>query len=279
MIRILVDSTADFSLEELKARNIDMVPLNVNFGEESLQDIVELDVESFYERLIHGDVHPKTSLPSPAAFLEKFEAAQEAGDELICILLSGGLSGTCQSAVNAKAMVDYEGIHIIDSKSTACVIRIMVEKAEKMIAEGKSAAEIVEVLEELKSRSQIFAAVDTLEYLQKGGRLSKAAAAIGSLASLKPIITLNREGELEVPGKCLGKLRALNWLMDALKKNPMDEDHALYTIYTHGTENTEKLNEMLAKAGIPVAGTYHIGSTIGTHVGPGAFGIIYIRKQ
>ena len=278
MIRILVDSTADFSLEELNARNIDMVPLNINFGDEGLQDIVDLSMEDFYERLIHGDVHPKTSLPSPAAFLEKFEAAQEAGDELICILLSGGLSGTCQSAINAKEMLEYEGIHIVDSKSTACVIRIMVEQAEKLIAVGKSAAEIVEVLEELKGRSQIFAAVDTLEYLQKGGRLSKAAATIGSLASLKPIITLNREGVLEVPGKCLGRTKALSWLLDALKKHPQDKSHKLYTIYTHGTENTEKLNEMLAKEGYDVAGTYHVGSTIGTHVGPGAFGIMYIRK-
>ncbi len=279
MIRILIDSTADFSLEELKARKIEMVPLNVNFGEESLQDIVELSADAFYERLIHGGVHPKTSLPSPMAFLEKFEAAKEAGDELICILLSGGLSGTCQSAINAKEMLEYEGIHIIDSKSAACVIRILVDKAEEMIAEGKSAQEIVETLEELKGRGYISAAVDTLEYLQKGGRLSKAAAALGTLASLKPVIALNSEGALEVVGKCLGRGKAMNFMLDSLKKRPMDPNYKLYTIYTHGTENTEKLNELLVKEGYPVAGSYVLGSTIGTHVGPGAFGIAYIKEQ
>lgn len=279
MIRILVDSTADFSLEELKARNIDMVPLNVNFGEESLQDILELSAETFYERLIHGDIHPKTSLPSPASFLEKFEAAQAAGDELICILLSGAISGTWQSAVNAKEMLEYEGIHIIDSKTAACAIRILVDKAEELIAAGKSAAEIVEELEALKGRTYIFAAVDTLEYLQKGGRLSKAAATIGSLASLKPVITLNREGALEVVGKCLGRGKALNFLQDCLKKYPQDKNYKLYTIYTLGEENTEKLRETLEKAGHEVNGCYRLGPTIGTHVGPGCFGIIYVSEQ
>lgn len=279
MIRILLDSTADFSLEELKARNITMVPLSVNFGDESLQDIVELEINEFYDRLINGGVHPKTSLPSPAAFLEKFEEAQQAGDELICILLSGGLSGTVQSAINAKEMLDYEGIHIIDSKTAAAAIRIMVEHTEKRIAEGASAKEIVEELEELKGRTQIFAAVDTLEYLYKGGRLSKAAVTIGSMASLKPIITLNREGVLEVPGKCLGRTKALNFLLDALKKHPQDKNHKLYTIYTLGTENVVKLQELLTKAGHDFAGPTQIGSTIGTHVGPGTFGIIYVEEK
>ena len=279
MIRILVDSTADFSLEELKARNITMVPLNVNFGEESLKDTIELGNDQFYDRLINGTVHPKTSLPAPAAFLEKFEEAQAAGDQLICILLSGGISGTWQSAVNAKEILEYDGIYVIDSRTTACGIRLLVEYAEKLIAEGLSAPEIAEKLEELKGRVQIFAAVDTLEYLHKGGRLSKAAATIGSLASLKPIITLNREGTLEVPAKCLGRTKALSWLSDALKKHPQDEQHALYTIYSYGTENAEKLQEQLKKEGYSVHDLIQIGSTIGTHVGPGVFGIIYVRKD
>ena len=279
MIRILVDSTADFSLVELKERNIDMVPLNVNFGDESLQDVVELSVDDFYDRLINGDVHPKTSLPSPACFMEKFEAAQEAGDELICILLSGGISGTCQSAINAKEMVGYDGIHIIDSKTTAAAIRILVETAEKMIAEGKSASEIVDFLEDLKGRTQICVALDTLEYLQKGGRLSKAAAAIGSMASLKPIITLNAEGQIEVAAKCLGRTKALAYICDVLKKLPDSKEYSLYSVYSHNSDNVEKLNAQLAKEGHVVSGTVQVGSTIGTHIGPGAYGVIYVRQK
>lgn len=279
MIRILLDSTADFSLEELKARKITMVPLNVSFGEESLQDIVELEINEFYQRLINGGVHPKTSLPSPAAFLEKFEEAQQAGDELICILLSGGLSGTVQSAINAREMLGYEGIHIIDSKTTAAAIRILVEHAEKRIGEGVSAKEIVEELEELKGRTRIFAAVDTLEYLYKGGRLSKTAATIGSMASLKPVITLNQQGVLEVPGKCLGRTKAMNFLMDALKKHPQDKKYPLYTVYTVCAENVEKLQEQLTKAAYDYTGPIQVGPTIGTHVGPGLFGVIYIEEK
>jgi len=278
MIRLLVDSTSDFTLEEVKARNMSFVPLNVNFGEESLMDTIELDKDTFYDRLINGDVHPKTSLPAPAMFLEEFEKAKEAGDELICILLSSAISGTWQSAVNAKEILGYEGIYIVDSCSAAYGIRILADQAQKRIEEGCSAKEIAAELEELKGRIYIYAAVDTLEYLQKGGRLSKAAAVIGSMASLKPIIHLDREGNLAVPGKCLGRGKAMNYLLDCLKKHPMDKNYPLYTLYTSGLENPEKLGELLNKEGYQVKGANQIGPTIGTHVGPGAFGIIYIAE-
>ncbi len=278
MIRLLVDSTSDFTLDEVKARNMGFVPLNVNFGEESLMDTIELDKDSFYDRLINGDVHPKTSLPAPALFLEEFEKAKEAGDELICILLSSAISGTWQSAVNAKEMVEYEGIHIVDSRSAAFGIRILADKAQELIEKSLSAKEIVAELEELKGKIYIFAAVDTLEYLQKGGRLSKAAAVIGSMASLKPIIHLDREGNLAVPGKCLGRGKAMNYLLDCMKKYPVDTAYPIYVLYSNGLENPEKFKELLNKEGYEILMFNQLGPTIGTHVGPGAFGIIFVAK-
>lgn len=279
MIRILIDSTADYTLEEIKAKNMIMVPLSVTFGDETFRDIEELSAETFYERLVNDSNHPKTALPSPGDFLEKFEEAKEAGDELICIMLSSGISGTYQSAVNAKAMADYEGIYVVDSLTTAAAIRILVEHAEKRIAEGASAAEIVAELEEIKERTQIYAAVDTLEYLYKGGRLSKAAATIGSMASLKVVIELDKEGKVNVAGKCLGKAKTMNFIVDSLKKHPQDKNHNAYMIYSKGTENAEKLGELLVKAGYEAPAITRIGSTIGTHIGPGAYGIIYVKEK
>lgn len=279
MIRLLVDSTSDLSLQELKNRNITMIPLSVSFGEETFRDIVELDSQTFYQRLTQGTVHPKTSLPSPSDFLTAFEEAKAAGDELICILLSSALSGTYQSAVNAKELLDYPGIYLVDSRSTACGIRLLVDHAEQSIAKGLSAPEIVAELEELKSRCHVIVAVDTLEYLYKGGRLSRTAAAIGSVASLKPLLSLNTEGKLDVVGKCLGRGKALQFILSQLEKYPPDPAHSLYSVYTHGLENTEKLHELLNERGQSFSGPVQVGSTIGTHVGPGAFGLIYIRQK
>ena len=279
MIRILVDSTSDFAPAECEARNITMVPLSVNFGDDSFLDVVEMDKEEFYDRLVNGDVHPKTSQPAPAAFLEAFEEAKEKGDELICIMLSGAISGTYQNAVNAKMMSEYEKIHVIDSCSTSAAIRIMADYAEKLIGWGLSAEEIVERLEELKGRVRILAALDTLEYLQKGGRLSKAAAAIGTMASLKPVITLTREGDISVQQKCLGKARAQQYLLDQMKKVELDEDFPLYSLYTYGTENCEKMEDNMLKIGLKPEQRIRISSVIGTHVGPEVYGMIYVVKK
>ena len=279
MIRILVDSTSDFAPEECAARNMVMVPLNVNFGEESFQDVVELSKEEFYDRLINGSVHPKTSQPAPADFMDAFEAVKESGDELICIMLSSAISGTYQNAVNAKNMVEYDNIHVIDSCSTTAVIRIMADYAEKLISWNYSAEEIVKKLEELKGRVRILAALDTLEYLYKGGRLSKAAATIGTMASLKPVITLNREGAIDVVQKCLGKARAQQYLVDQMKKIKLDEEFPLYSIYTYGTVNCEKMEENMLKIGVKAEQRIRLSSVIGTHIGPEVYGVVYVVKE
>ncbi len=279
MIRILVDSTSDFAPEECAARNMIMIPLNVNFGDESFQDVLELSKEDFYDRLINGSVHPKTSQPAPGDFLDAFEAVKESGDELICIMLSSAISGTYQNAVNAKNMVEYDKIHVIDSCSTTAVVRILADYAEKLIGWGCSAEEIVEKLEELKGRVRILAALDTLEYLQKGGRLSKAAAAIGTMASLKPVITLSKEGSIEVTQKCLGKARAQQYLLDQMKKIQLDDEFPLYSLYTYGTSNCEKLEENLLKIGLKPEQRIRISSVIGTHVGPEVYGMVYVAKE
>lgn len=192
MIRVLVDSAADFSQEEIKERGLYLVPLQVNFEEEQYLDGVNLRRDEFYQKLTSGKVFPKTSQPSPQEFLNVFEEVKKNGDELICILLSSALSGTYQSALLARNMVEYEKIYLVDSLSAVVAVQMLCDTALKRIAQGKTAEEIVEELEEVKGRTRIFAALDTLEYLAMGGRISKAAAAIGEMANIKPVITVNK---------------------------------------------------------------------------------------
>lgn len=279
MIRIVVDSSADFFAEELKERQIELVPLNVTLGGETYQDGVNLEKNQFYELLIGQEDFPKTSQPSPENFLNLFEDAKEKGDDVICLLLSSSLSGTCQTAHLAKNMAEYDRIYIVDSLSATIGIRLLAEQADKLRQQGLPAAEIASQLEELKSRIRIFAGVDTLEFLCRGGRVSRASAAIGELANIKPIISVSQEGKVVVLGKCLGKNKALRFLMDKLEANPADEDFPFYSIFTYGTENTEKLEAKLEKAGLSYTSRQQVGASIGAHVGPGAFGFIYIAKK
>lgn len=278
MIRILVDSASDYLLEEAQKDNLEFVPLTVMLNDVTYKSGIELKHDEFYEKLTAGKEFPKTAQPSPQDFLNIFEDAKEKGDDVICILLSSSLSGTCQSANLAKNMADYDNIYIIDSLSAIAAIRLMANHAKKLIDEGFSAPEIVEKIEALKSKVKIIAAVDTLEYLARGGRLSRTAAAIGELANLKPILTVTTEGSLEILGKTLGRVKAVNYILNQLENKDIDPDFPMYTIYTCGIENVEKLEKKLEKEGYTINGQHQIGATIGAHVGPGAFGVIFVEK-
>lgn len=278
MIRILVDSSSDYTMEEIKEQEFSFVPLNILISGKSYRDVVDLIPDDFYKLLISSKDFPKTSQPSPQDFAEIFEDVKAKGDEIICILLSSALSGTCQSAHLAKDMVDYDGIHIIDSLAATAMIKFMGNHAAKLVKEGLSAQEIVQKIEAMKGKIKVVAGLDTLEYLCKGGRLSKASATIGELANLKPIITVTEEGKVSVIGKCLGKNKALNFILKYLENNERDMSFPLYTLYSYGTENTEKLEERLTKEGISYDERVQLGSTIGAHIGPGAFAILYVIK-
>ena len=233
MIQIIIDSSSDYTMEEIKEKNLTLVPLTVTIDGTSYIDGINLERDEFYERLKTCQEIPKTSQPSPEAFLKVFENAKANNDDVICILLSSALSGTCQSAHLAKNMADYDRIHIIDSLSVASGLKLMADYALDLIADGCSVEEIVNKVEHMKSRVRIFAALDTLEYLYKGGRLSKSSAAIGTLARLKPIITINEEGKIEVVGKAIGKQKAISGLLSQLEKYAPDEHFTFTTLYKH----------------------------------------------
>lgn len=278
MIRILVDSSSDYTLDEIRERNMEFVPLNIIVGESQYADGVNLTKDDFYELLENGQDFPKTSQPSPQEFLDVFNDVKEKGDDLICILLSSSLSGTYQSASLAKDIVEYDNIYLIDSLSATHGIRIMAEYARKLAEEGIKPADIVAKVEDIKPRIKILAALDTLEYLKRGGRISAAAATIGELANIKPIITVTQEGKVDVIAKCVGKNKAISYIMKQLQQAEPDFDFPFYSLYTHGTNNCRKMEEKISATGVSITDCLQVGATIGTHIGPEVFAIIYVTK-
>ena len=279
MIKILVDSSSELTKKEAEEKGYLFVPIGVSLGGKEYADGVDLTKDKFYELLTGSGEFPQTSQPSPQAFLELFEQAKRDGDEIVAILLSSALSGTYQSAVLAKQMVDYEGIYLIDSLTATGVIQILADYAKGLSEEGKGAAEVAERTDAFKARVHAIAMVDTLEFLQKGGRIGKTAAMIGELARLKPLITLTEDGKVGVIGKAIGKNKAMSFMMKWLEEHPVDEAFPSYSIFTSGTANCEQLEEKLEKHGIATAGRLQLGTAIGTHIGPNAFGIVYVGKE
>lgn len=278
-IKIITDSTSDISLEQAKKMEIEIVPLKVIFGDKEYKEGVEISIDGFYEKLVKAEKLPTTSQPSPEDFLFYFNQIKEAGDSAVVILIAGKLSGTVQSATIAKEMSEYSEIYIIDSMNTIMGLRMLVEHAVKLSGEGKKAADIARILEELKDRIVLLAMVDTLEYLHKGGRLSKTSAMIGSLLKLKPIITL-RDGAIGVVGKERGSNKAIAKILDVIDDNgPIDLDYPVHFGYTAEDSKTQILKEKVTeKYNLKQSQIHPVGCVVGTHVGPGACVITYIKK-
>lgn len=279
MIRILVDSASDYQQEELTQKNIDLISLKVTIGETTYMDGVNLDRDEFYRILEETGEFPKTSQPSPQEFLDIFEDVKKKGDEIICILLSSELSGTYQSAALARDMADYDSIYLVDSLAASSTIKVMADYACRLRSEGIGAAQIAQKVEALKSRVKVLAALDTLEYLSRGGRISRTAAAIGDMANIKPIITLTEDGKVGILGKCLGKNKAICAIKKQLQEMTIDDSFPVYSIYSYGTDNCAKFEEKLVQEGYHTDARMQIGPTIGSHIGPEAFGIIFVTRD
>ena len=276
MIKIMVDSASDCRLENA---NCDyFIPLNVNIDGNEYLDGEKLDSDQFYTLLTNTNEFPKTSQPAPQRFVDIFEKVKSDGDELIYLSLSAGLSGTYQSAMLAKEIVDYDGIYVVNSNTATHGIRFLLNYAKQLVEANESAESIVEKLDVLKTKIKIIAGVDTLEYLAKGGRLSKGAATVGEVANIKPLITVNEEGKVDSYRKCIGVVRAIKHIMCDFESCELDPDFPIYTIYTYGEENVEKLEKKLAQKGYKVENRHQIGSTIGAHIGPEAYGVIFVTK-
>lgn len=278
-VKILTDSTSDILPQESARLGVDIVPLRVFFGDESFRDAVDITHEEFFARLPQSRQLPTTSQPTPEDFLPFFEKAKENGDSVVCVLLAAGLSGTTQSAAIAKDLCGYDNIYVVDSTQTTIGLRVLVDLARVLRDQGLSGAEIAAQLEQAKGRLRLFAMVDTLEYLRKGGRLSPAVAVAGSLLRVKPLISL-KDGELTVVGKGVGLKDALTKLIELAGDFAMDERVPLYYGYTANSTQCDKLIELAdpifqAKQ----TRTCSVGAVIGAHAGPGAVVYAYLAAE
>ena len=277
---ILTDSTAGIRGEELISLGIKMIPLNVNFGEKTFQDSVNLMPDDFYQMLETSKKFPITSQPSPNSFLEIFEDAKEQNEDLIYLAISSGLSGTINSARIAKDMAEYDRIFIVDTKESIQGLRLLVLHACKLRDEGKTAEEIVNEIEHLKNHVHICSMINTLEYLYRGGRLSKAKAIAGNLLNLKPMVDLDLDGKIRMYGTSIGVSRALISIMKKLKDAPINVNYPVCFGYTYGQENMLKLIEKVkAEYHIENYDISQVGPAIGSHIGIGGLCMMYISDK
>lgn len=281
-MRIITDSAADFTREELDQYNIRCVPMQVMFGQESYS-AAELPPDSFWQHLNAGEI-AKTSQPSPDAFLQEFEAAEQAGEEVVYVGISSSISGTLQSATIASSMADRAKIHIVDTLTGAGGQKLLAMHACRLRDEGLlTAREIAEELKKLRNRIHLYASLDTLENLARSGRISKAAASIGSLAQLKPLakITPETNGNIEVCGKAIGRHRAIDAVAKLIMKHKIDERFPVIPIYTYCADNCAALVKKLKAGGVTVSEHLYsaLGPTLSTHIGANAYGIVFVEAE
>ena len=280
MVKIITDSAADYEADELVEKDIICIPMTISFGEDDYQENKNLTKTQFYELLESSDVFPKTAQPTPFDYESVFEKCKEDGDECVVITLSSALSGTYQNAVLSKNMTEYDECYVVDSLNATAGQRLLVDYALRLRQEGKSAKEIADALEAVKDKIVVMACIDTLEYLYKGGRLSKTAYAIGSMVNIKPIIIVSEEGKVEVTSKALSTKQALRSICDKINDNEPDTDFPIYVVYSHNRKNADTLAKKIRDMEYEVQeeNILNIGATIGAHVGKNACGYIYVAK-
>lgn len=275
--RIIVDSTADL-VAEVKER-VHTVPLSVIFGEDVYLDGVTIDHKTFYEKLVESDVLPTTSQATPDAFMREMEKAQEAGESAVVITVASQFSGTYQSACIAAA--EYENIYVVDSGSAAMGSGILVELALRLLDEGMSAQEIAARLEEEKKKVVVVALVDTLEYLKRGGRISKSVAFAGAMLNIKPVLAVIN-GEIQMLGKARGSKMGNNLLVQEIDKaGGIDFTKPVLLGYS-GISDALLLKYIedsrpIWEGNLEEVRYTTVGSVIGTHAGPGAVVVAFFK--
>ncbi|MBQ4049254.1 MAG: DegV family protein [Clostridia bacterium] len=277
-IKILTDSASDISREDAQKMGIEIAPLKISFGEEQYYDGVDLTPNEFYKKLVKSKSLPKTSQVTPYDFEQKFEQLTANGDEVIAIVLSSKLSGTCEAA-KAAAERFAGKVHVFDSLNVAAGERIICNYALSLIEKGLSAKEVVAELEKIRDKVCITATLDTLEYLKKGGRISGASAIMGSILNIKPVAKLD-DGVVKMMGKARGYKKAIALMNNAIKESGVDFDKPCGIIWTGlepeiATAYLQNSKDLWGEHRVP---TYIVGSTIGTHIGPGVVGVAYFKK-
>lgn len=277
-IRILTDSGSDICAPF--PENLTVIPLTIHFGPEEYRDGETIDHKTFYEKLTSGSALPTTSLIPPGEFEQAYKKAQDAGETVIAIVLSSKLSGTYQSA--ALAAEGFDHVYVVDSLNATLGEQILVKYALQLVERGMSAADIAAELERAKSHVNLMGLPDTLEYLHRGGRVSKTVAVLGGALNIKPVLRLV-DGVVVMIGKARGSKNGNNYLIQEVNKSGVDFSKPLCLGYTGLSD--ELLQRYIADSrqlwegkvdALPIS---TVGATIGTHVGPGAIVVAFFDNQ
>ena len=278
MIRIITDSLCDMTMDYAKELNIDIMPLTVRFGEKEYKCGVDLSNEDFYDKLENSEDAPSTAAVNPFDFEEIFRKYIDAGDEVVAILFSKYMSATFQSATIAADNIQSEHLRLIDCENGAMGQALLIQTAVAMRDNGLSADEIADNIRALLPKTMTYIVVDTLEYLKRGGRISKSAALIGGLIKLHPVLQVVADGAKPID-KVKGKKSCNAWLINKLKEQPADTDYKLVIGHSNAPDRAEAFKEQLIEAGITnEIFITCIGPIVGTHIGPNCLGIGYIEK-
>jgi DegV family protein with EDD domain len=268
-VKVVTDSTSDFPPELARDLDITVVPLTVFFGDEAFKDGVEITREQFFDRLTNGNVHPRTTQPSVGDFVEVYKALTEQGHEIVSVHVSDKLSGTMNSALSALQELPDAKVEIVNSQLTAIALTLVVKKTAEIARAGGSLQDVAAAARDAAAHTHSYFVLDTLEYLQKGGRIGKAQALIGGLLSIKPILKLV-DGEIHPHEKVRTHAKAITRLKEiAAMVGPFEE---IGLIYEGPEDGEEQLIEFFQGLTSNPVVTGKIGPVIGTHTGPAVVG-------
>jgi DegV family protein with EDD domain len=276
-VRVVTDSACDLPPEVCEQLGIEVVPLTIRFGDREYVDRKELTTEAFWQQLEKASVLPETAAPSVGAFEEAFRALHADGaDGIVCVNLSAQLSATMQSAqVAAKALDGLCAIEVIDSETASMGIGNLVLHAARRAADGADVETIASEVADRRRRQRLFATLDTLEYLKKGGRIGGARALLGSMLSIKPIISVV-DGAVEEAGKVRTRSKALQFIVDKIPEGNVESICVLHSAAADLDAFLDKVQPKVPGAEMIVG---RIGPVVGVHVGPGAIGLTWIERS
>ena len=277
-IAIVTDSTSDLPNKVTKDKGIFVVPLNVHFGDETFIDGVNLNTSEFYPKLISSEFHPTTSQPSVGTFLETYEKVLKSYDSIISIHISSKLRATYSSALQAKDQLSNANIKVIDSKNGTLGLGALVHYISKISKKEKDLEALVSVADQMIDKSQFYGLCATLEYLAKGGRIGKAQKFLGSLLKVKPILSANGfDGEIGSVAKVKTFSKGMDYLVDIVRDNQIED---LFVVHGGDIESAniliKKLEEVIDPKNIIIS---EFGPVVGTHLGPGSFGIGFVTTE
>lgn len=271
MIKIITDSSSNITQEEAKRLGVTVMPLTIIFGNKEFKDGIDLDCDKFYDMLAAEKEFPHTSQLTEEQIEETVKSVLTDGDEVLIVSIASVLSGSFE---RCKAVAEkYQNVYAYDSKCTTVMLKAMV--LEALANADKSVKEVIQILDNYRPKLKLYAALDTLENLRKGGRLSSTAAILGSILKIKPVITFALDGKVELISKQFGINKGISYVASQVDKNKIDFTKPVFLIYTGDDKNSESL---LAKIGTEYSEKSNICPVIGAHIGANAAGIVYAEK-